>query len=43
MPFIKLPSSITEKEAMKIALGQGYQTIVSVNRMKDGSILIDAR
>lgn len=42
MPFIKLPSSISEKEALKIVLGQGYQNIVSVNRMKDKSILIEA-
>ena len=43
MPIIKLPSSITNKEALLIVQSQGFNTIVSINRTKDGSILIEAK
>ena len=42
MPIIKLPSSITEKEALKIVNAQGLFKIISIARKKDGSIIINA-
>ena len=43
MPIVKFPSSISEKEALKIVQGQGFNTIVSLTHVRDGSILIEAR
>lgn len=43
MPIIKLPASISDKEALKIVQGQGFTTIISITHTSDGSKLIDAR
>lgn len=42
MPIIKLPSSITDREALKMVQGQGFNNIVSLTHLPDGSKLIDA-
>lgn len=42
MPIIKLPSSITDREALKMVQGQGFNTIISLTHLPDGSKLIDA-
>lgn len=33
---------MTEKEALKIVQSQGFLTIVSINRDRDGAIMIQA-
>lgn len=43
MPFIKLPPSITSREALKMVQGQGFNTIVSITKLPDGSKLIEAK
>ena len=43
MPIIKLPPSISDREALKIVQSQGFNTIVSLTHTKDGSKLIDAK
>ena len=43
MPIIKLPSSISDKEALQIVQGQGFNTIISITHTRDGSKLIEAR
>lgn len=43
MPFIKLPPSITPREALKMAQGQGFNIIVSITKLPDGSNLIEAK
>lgn len=40
--IIKLPSSISEREALLIVQGQGFTKIVSITKMRDGSKLIEA-
>ena len=42
MPFVKLPSSISDKEALQIVQGQGFNTIISITHTADGSKLINA-
>lgn len=42
MPIIKLPSSISDKEALKIVQGQGFNTIISITHTRDGSKIINA-
>lgn len=42
MPIIKLPSSISDKEALKIVQGQGLTTIISITHTRDGSKIINA-
>jgi hypothetical protein len=42
MPIIKLPSSISKREALKIVQGQGFNTIISITELPDGSKLIQA-
>ena len=43
MPFIKLPPSITSREALKMVQGQGFNTIISITKLSDGSKLIEAK
>lgn len=43
MPIIKLPSSISDREALKMVQGQGFTTIISITHTPDGSKLIDAK
>ena len=43
MPIIKLPPSISDREALKMVQGQGFTTIVSITHLPDGSKLIDAK
>lgn len=43
MPFIKLPPSITSREALKMVQGQGFNTIISITTLRDGSKLIEAK
>lgn len=43
MPIMKYPPSISEKEALKIIQGQGFNQIVSLTKLKDGSTLIEAK
>lgn len=43
MPIIKFPPSITEREALKMVQGQGFNTIISLTHLPDGSKLIDAK
>lgn len=43
MPIVKFPSSISDKEALKIVQGQGFNTIVSLTHTRDGSKLIEAK
>ena len=42
MPIIKLPPSISDREALKIVQGQGFNKIISLTHLPDGSKLIDA-
>lgn len=42
MPITKFPPSITDKEALKIIQGQGFNKIISLTHLKDGSKLINA-
>lgn len=42
MPIIKLPSSISTREALKIVQGQGFNMIISITTLPDGSKLIQA-
>ena len=42
MPIIKLPPSISDREALAIVQGQGFNTIISITHTKDGSKLINA-
>lgn len=42
MPIIKLPPSISDREALKIVQGQGFNQIISLTHLPDGSKLIDA-
>ena len=41
--IIKLPPSVSDKEALKIVQGQGFNTIVAITHLHDGSKLIEAR
>lgn len=43
MPIIKLPSSISDKEALTIVQAQGFTTVISLTRDENGNIFIDAR
>ena len=43
MPIMKLPPSITDREALKMEQGQGFNTIISLTHLPDGSKLIDAK
>lgn len=43
MPIIKLPPSISDREALKMVQGHGFTTIVSLTHLPDGSKLIDAK
>lgn len=43
MPIMKLPPSITDREALKMVQGQGFNTIISLTHLPDGSKLIDAK
>ena len=43
MPIIKLPPSISDREALKMVQGQGFMTIASITHLPDGSKLIDAK
>ena len=43
MPIMKLPPSITDREALKMVQGQGFTTIISLTHLPDGSKLIDAK
>lgn len=43
MPIIKLPPSISDREALKMVQGQGFNTIISLTHTKDGSKLIEAK
>ena len=43
MPIVKMPASITSKEALKIVQGQGFHTIISITELPDGSKLIEAK
>lgn len=43
MPIVKLPSSISDKEALQIVQGQGFNTIIAITHLKDGSKLIEAK
>lgn len=43
MPIIKLPPSISDREALKMVQGQGFTTIISLTHTKDGSKLIEAK
>jgi hypothetical protein len=43
MPIIKFPPSITEREALKMVQGQGFDTIISLTTLSDGSKLIEAK
>ena len=42
MHYFKLPPSMSESEALKIVQSQGFNTIVSLSRNKDGYIMIQA-
>lgn len=43
MPIMKYPPSISEREALKIVQGQGFNTIISLTKTSDGSTLIEAK
>lgn len=43
MPIVKLPASMSDSEALKIVQGQGFNTIISLTHLKDGSKLIQAK
>ena len=42
MQYFKFPATMTEREALKIVQSQGFNTIVSVSRSRDGYIMIQA-
>lgn len=42
MPIVKFPPSVSEKEALKIIQGQGFNTIISLSITSDGSKIINA-
>lgn len=42
MNVIKLPPSITDREALKIVQSQGFNTIISIVHTPDGSKIINA-
>ena len=42
MQYIKLPPSISDKEALKIVQSQGFNTIVSISHDKNGYKIIQA-
>mgnify|MGYP006991637688 CR=1 FL=1 len=43
MPIMKLPPSITDREALKMVQGQGLTTIISLTHLPDGNKLIEAK
>ena len=42
MPIIKLPSSISDKEALSIVQGQGLTKVISITHDKNGNKIINA-
>lgn len=42
MQIIKLPPSISDREALKIVQSQGFNTIISITHTKDGHKIINA-
>ena len=43
MPIIKFPPSISEREALKMVQGQGFDTIISITKTRDGSKIVEAK
>lgn len=43
MPIVKFPPSISNKEALMMMQGQGFNTIISITKTPDGSKIIEAK